>query len=359
MQEEHGEDHRDENVARGLADRIEKLAAGREIKIMHVCGTHEYTITKSGIRSLLPKNVRVVMGPGCPVCVTPQAEIDAVVEMAESGKTICTYGDLLRVPGTKTSLYDSRGEVRIVQSISQAVEFAREHPEKEVVFMAVGFETTAPTTAAVLLDGPPDNFSILVSHRLVPPAMRWLMQQGEANLSGFLLPGHVCVISGIAEYEQFAVPQVIAGFEPLQVMYGLYMLVKQITEGRAEVENAYASAVRREGNVKARRMMGEVFDVCDIMWRGFPVIPASGLRLKPGFEKYDALKKYGITLKPGGETKGCLCNELLRGIREPTDCRLFGRACTPLKPVGACMVSTEGACRIWYTYGRGAKLVKE
>jgi hydrogenase expression/formation protein HypD len=349
----------EEQVARGLAAQIEKLAAGREIKIMHVCGTHEYTITKSGIRSLLPKNVKVVMGPGCPVCVTPQAEIDAIVELAERGKVICTYGDLLRVPGTKSSLYDSVGDIHIVQSISQAVDYAREHPDKEVVFMAVGFETTAPTTAAVLLTGPPDNFSILVSHRLVPPAMKWLMEQGEANLSGFLLPGHVCTISGIVEYEQFKVPQVIAGFEPLQVMYGLYMLVKQIVEGRAEVENAYASAVKREGNVKAKHMMAEAFDVCDIMWRGFPVIPNSGLKLKPQYQKYDALKKYGITLKGSAETKGCLCNQLLRGIKEPTDCKLFGRACTPLKPVGACMVSTEGACRIWYTYGKAIKTVKE
>jgi len=348
----------EEQVARGLASQIEKLAAGREIKIMHICGTHEYAITKSGIRSLLPKNVKVVMGPGCPVCVTPQAEIDAIVELAEKGKVICTYGDLLRVPGTKSSLYDSVGDIHIVQSISQAVDYAREHPDKEVVFMAVGFETTAPTTAAVMLSNPPDNFSVLISHRLVPPAMKWLLEQGEASLSGFLLPGHVCTISGIGEYEQFKVPQVIAGFEPLQVMYGLYMLVRQIVEGRAEVENAYTSAVKREGNVKARHMMAEVFDVCDIMWRGFPVIPGSGLKLKPQYEKYDALKKYAITLKGGVETKGCLCNQLLRGIKEPTDCKLFGRACTPLKPVGACMVSTEGACRIWYTYGKAHKTVK-
>ncbi len=348
----------EEQVARGLASQIEKLAAGREIKIMHICGTHEYAITKSGIRSLLPKNVKVVMGPGCPVCVTPQAEIDAIVELAEKGKVICTYGDLLRVPGTKSSLYDSVAAIHIVQSISQAVDYAREHPDKEVVFMAVGFETTAPTTAAVMLSNPPDNFSVLISHRLVPPAMKWLLEQGEASLSGFLLPGHVCTISGIGEYEQFKVPQVIAGFEPLQVMYGLYMLVRQIVEGRAEVENAYTSAVKREGNVKARHMMAEVFDVCDIMWRGFPVIPGSGLKLKPQYEKYDALKKYAITLKGGVETKGCLCNQLLRGIKEPTDCKLFGRACTPLKPVGACMVSTEGACRIWYTYGKAHKTVK-
>jgi hydrogenase expression/formation protein HypD len=346
-----------EQLARGLAEKIEKLAAGKDIKIMHVCGTHEYTITKSGIRSLLPPNVKVVMGPGCPVCVTPQSEIDAIVELAEQGKIITTYGDLLRVPGTKSSLYDSVGDIRIVQSIAQAVDIARENPSKEVVFMAVGFETTAPTTAAVLLASPPDNFSVVLSHRLVPPAMKWLMEQGEAQLSGFLLPGHVCTITGIHEYEVFPVPQVIAGFEPLEVMYGLYMLVKQITEGRAVVENAYARAVRPEGNAKAVRMMAEVFDVCDIVWRGFPSIPGSGLKLKPQFEKYDALKKFGITLVDRKVTTGCLCNQLLRGIKEPTDCKLFAKVCTPLKPVGACMVSSEGACRIWYTYGRAHKLV--
>jgi len=347
----------EQQTAKGLAEQIAKLAAGREIKIMHVCGTHEYTITKSGIRSLLPPNVKVVMGPGCPVCVTPQAEIDAVVALAEQGKIICTYGDLLRVPGTRSSLYDSVGDIRIVQSIAQAVEIARQSPDREVVFMAVGFETTAPTTAAVLLAGPPDNFSIVVSHRLVPPAMQWLMKQGEAKLSGFLLPGHVCTIAGIHEYEAFPVPQVIAGFEPLEVLYGLYLLVKQIAEGRAVVENAYPRAVRPEGNPKARKMMAEVFDVCDIRWRGFPVIPNSGYRLKPQYEKFDALKKFGIELKEVKVTTGCLCNELLRGIKEPTDCKLFGKACTPLKPVGACMVSSEGACRIWYTYGKAHKVV--
>ncbi len=345
-----------EQLAKGLAEKIEKLAAGREIKIMHVCGTHEYTITKSGIRSLLPANVKVVMGPGCPVCVTPQSEIDAIVELAEQGKIICTYGDLLRVPGTKSSLYDSVGDIRIVQSIAQAVDIARQNPSKEVVFMAVGFETTAPTTAAILLASPPDNFSVVLSHRLVPPAMKWLMEQGEASLSGFLLPGHVCTIAGTKDYEAFKVPQVIAGFEPLEVLYGLYLLVRQVVEGRAEVENAYPRAVKPEGNVKALRMMNEVFDTCDIVWRGFPSIPGSGLKLKPQYEKYDALKKFNIELVDRKTTTGCLCNQLLRGIKEPTDCRLFGKACTPLKPVGACMVSSEGACRIWYTYGRAHKI---
>lgn len=346
-----------EQLAKGLAAKIEKVAAGREIKIMHVCGTHEYTITKSGIRSLLPKNVKVVMGPGCPVCVTPQSEIDALIALAEQGKIICTYGDLLRVPGTRSSLYDTVGDIHIVQSISQAVDTARENPSKEVVFMAVGFETTAPTTAAVLLNDLPENFSMIVSHRLIPPAMKWLMEQGEANISGFLLPGHVCTIAGTIEYEQFRIPQVIAGFEPLEVLYGLYLLVKQVVDGRAEVENAYPRAVKPEGNPKALQMMGKVFDTCDIMWRGFPVIPNSGYKLKPQFEKYDALKKFGIKLVDVKATKGCLCNELLRGVAEPTDCKLFGKACTPLKPIGACMVSTEGACRIWYTYGRASKTV--
>jgi hydrogenase expression/formation protein HypD len=348
-----------EQLARGLAAKIEKIAAGREIKIMHVCGTHEYSITKSGIRSLLPKNVRIVMGPGCPVCVTPQNEIDVLIKLAQDGKTIYTYGDLLRVPGSYSSLYDTVGDIHIVQSISQAVDAARKEPSKDAVFMAVGFETTAPTTAAVMLQDPPENFSVVTSHRLIPPAMKWLLEQGEAQIDGFLLPGHVCVIMGSHEYEEFHVPQAIAGFEPVEILYGLYMIVKQIVEGRAVVENAYPRAVKPEGNVKAIGMMHEVFDVTDVTWRGFPVIPDSGLKLKPEFQKYDALHKYGLKLGESIATKGCLCNEVLRGIRDPTDCKLFGKACTPIKPVGACMVSTEGACRIWYTYGRAAKVIKE
>ena len=324
----------------------------RDIRVMHVCGTHEAAIAKYGIRSVLPKQMKIVMGPGCPVCITPQGEIDAAVELAERGCIVCTYGDLLRVPGSKSSLEKVDGDVRIVQGITKAVEIAREHPDREVVFISVGFETTVPTVAATLMTAPPENFSVLVSHRLVPPAMEWLMAQGEASLDGFILPGHVCAVMGYHEYEQFKVPQVVAGFEPEDVLLGLLMLAEQIENGEAKVENAYPRVVSREGNVKAQRLMHEVFTPTDVEWRGFPVIPNSGLMLKPEFEQYDAQKKFDLVYEKVTKKAGCICDQVLRGIADPTDCKLFGKVCTPRVPVGPCMVSHEGACRIWHQYNQ-------
>ncbi|MBP2132629.1 hydrogenase expression/formation protein HypD [Methanomicrobium sp. W14] len=321
----------------------------REYTFMHICGTHEAAIAKSGLRSILPKGLKIVMGPGCPVCITPQGEIDAALELAEKGCIIATYGDLMRVPGTKGSLDSCGGDVRVVQGVHKAVEIAKE-TDKEVVFISVGFETTAPTVAAAILTNPPDNFSILCSHRFVPPAMKFLIEQGEASLDGFMLPGHVCVVAGYEMYEQFHIPQVVAGFEPEDILLGLYMLVKQVKEGRAEVENAYPRAVVREGNKKAMQMVYKVFEPCDVEWRGFPVIPDSGLRLKEEFGKYDALKKFGVEVKHVEKNSACICDKVLRGISDPTDCKLFGKACTPKNPVGPCMVSHEGACRIWALY---------
>ncbi|MBO7388327.1 MAG: hydrogenase formation protein HypD, partial [Methanomicrobium sp.] len=319
----------------------------RDYTFMHICGTHEASIARSGLRSVLPEGLKIVMGPGCPVCITPQGEIDAALELAAKGCIIATYGDLMRVPGTNGSLDTCGGDVRVVQGVHKAVEIAKEVPDKEVVFISVGFETTAPTVAATLLTEPPENFSILCSHRFVPPAMKFLLEQGEAKLDGFMLPGHVCVVTGYAMYEQFKVPQVVAGFEPEDILLGLYMLVKQAKEGRADVENAYPRAVERMGNQKAMKMLYEVFEPTDVEWRGFPVIPDSGLKLKPKYEKYDALKKFGVEIKHVEKNSACICDKVLRGIRDPTDCKLFGKACTPRKPVGPCMVSHEGACRIW------------
>jgi hydrogenase expression/formation protein HypD len=289
------------------------------------------------------------MGPGCPVCITPQGEIDCALGLAEKDITLTTYGDLLRVPGSRGSLESSGGDVRVVQGIHKAVDIARECGN-DVVFLSVGFETTAPTVAATLLAHPPGNFSILSCHRLVPPAMGWLLSQGEARLDGFLLPGHVCTVSGYREYEQFPVPQVVAGFLPEDILLGLLMLLRQARAGEHRVENAYPRAVCRDGNPKAKEVMDRVFEPCDAEWRGFPVIPGSGLRLRKEFEAYDALKKYGLTVKHVETHTACLCDRVLRGIAQPTDCRLFGKACTPRTPVGACMVSHEGACRIWHTY---------
>lgn len=323
----------------------------RPYTFMHICGTHEAAIAHSGLRSVLPDNLKIVMGPGCPVCITPQGEIDAAIDLAEKDCIIATYGDLMRVPGTKGALDSIGKDVRVVQGVHKAVEIA-EKTDKEVVFISVGFETTAPTVAATILQEPPENFSILSCHRFVPPAMQYLLEQGEAKLDGFLLPGHVCVVAGYQEYEQFPVPQVVAGFEPEDILLGLLMLVQQVKEGRAEVENAYPRAVSREGNPKAMQMMYEVFEPCDVEWRGFPIIPASGLRLKEKYAKYDAQKKFDIEIKHVEKHSACICDKVLRGVADPTDCKLFGKVCTPRKPVGPCMVSHEGACKIWALYNQ-------
>jgi hydrogenase expression/formation protein HypD len=316
---------------------------------MHICGTHEAAIARAGLRSVLPERLKIVMGPGCPVCITPQGEIDAALGLVRNGCTVATYGDLLRVPGTKGSLESSGGDVRVVQGIHKAVEIAQK-TKNDVVFISVGFETTAPTVAAALLAKPPENFSILSCHRIVPPAMKWLLEQGEAKLDGFVLPGHVCTVTGYYEYEQFPVPQVVAGFEPEDILLGLVMLARQIREGTYRVDNAYPRAVRREGNTKARQIMYKVFEPCDVEWRGFPVISGSGLRLRYEFEQYDAQKKYNIVFEHVGKHTACICDRVLRGIASPSDCRLFGKACSPRTPVGPCMVSHEGACRIWHVY---------
>lgn len=321
----------------------------RDLTFMHICGTHEAAIVRHGIRSLLPENLKIVMGPGCPVCITPQGEIDAALELVEKGFILATYGDLLRVPGSKGSLESSGGDVRVVQGVHKAVEIA-EGTDKEVIFISVGFETTAPTVAATLLTSPPENFSILSYHRLVPPAMKWLLDQGEANLNGFILPGHVCTVMGYIDYEQFPVPQVVAGFEPEDILLGLLMLVEQVREGAHRIDNAYPRAVCREGNTKAKKVMYDVFEPSDVEWRGFPVIPQSGLRLKSEFSRYDAQKKFGLRFRHVSKHSACICDKVLRGISQPSDCKLFDKVCTPRTPIGPCMVSHEGACKIWHTY---------
>lgn len=321
----------------------------RDLTFMHICGTHEAAIARTGLRSLLPKGLKIVMGPGCPVCITPQGEIDAALELASKDIIIATYGDLLRVPGSRGSLESCDGDVRVVQGVHKAVEIAN-HTDKEVVFVSVGFETTAPTVAATILSRPPSNFSILSSHRLVPPAMKWLLAQGEAALDGFVLPGHVCTVMGYREYEQFPVPQVVAGFEADDILLALLMLADQVKSGVHRVDNAYPRAVTREGNVKAQEVMYTVFEPVDVEWRGFPVIPQSGLRLKEEFAEFDAQKKFDIEFKHVGKHSACICDKVLRGIASPSDCKLFGKGCTPRVPVGPCMVSHEGACRIWQLY---------
>jgi hydrogenase expression/formation protein HypD len=331
-----------------IADTLHELV-DREFTFMHICGTHEAAIARTGLRSVLPERLKIVMGPGCPVCITPQGEIDAALDLVDKDCIVTTYGDLLRVPGSKGSLESSGGDVRVVQGVHKAVEIARK-TNKEVVFISVGFETTAPTVAATILTKPPENFSILSCHRIVPPAMKWLLEQGEAKLDGFMLPGHVCTVTGYEDYEHFPVPQVVAGFEPEDILLGLLMLVRQVQEGTHRVDNAYPRAVTREGNLKAKKVMYRVFEPCDVEWRGFPVIPGSGLRLKKEFEQYDAQKKFSIVFRHISKHTACVCDKVLRGIAQPSDCKLFSKVCNPRTPVGPCMVSHEGACKIWHMY---------
>ncbi|HOC78081.1 MAG TPA: hydrogenase formation protein HypD [Methanofastidiosum sp.] len=341
-----------------LIKKIEAMAKDiDEIKLCHVCGTHEHVITHYGIRALLPKNIQVVSGPGCPVCVTTQGEIEAAVKVAEKGAVITTFGDMVRVP-SKRSLSDAKAsglDIRIVYSINDAINLAISNPRMKVVHFAIGFETTCPTTAVAVLNSP-DNFYVLSAHRVVPPAMDLLLSSGKINLSGFIDPGHVSTIIGTKPYEhisnKFSVPQVICGFEPNDILMGIYMVLKQIKERRAEVENEYVRGVRLEGNIKAQQLMEKVFEPCDIRWRGFPIIPGSGLSLKKEFANKDAYKVFNIEIEDIPEEKGCSCPEVLRAEKNPNECPLFGNNCTPQSPKGPCMVSKEGACYISFKYDK-------
>lgn len=348
-----------------ILESIRKLEVN--VRYMHVCGTHQDTLVRYGLEPLLKSvGVEVRAGPGCPVCVTTGLEFEEVIALAESGKTVAAFGDVARAPGFDRSLLDVRAEgckVRIVYSIMDAVRLA-EKEEKPVIFMAVGFETTAPSTAATLLRSPPENFYILSCHRVIPPAVKALLEMGEIRLNGLIEPGHVSTIIGLDPYREisarYGIPQVVAGFEPLDMLIAVYMLSRQVVDGRAEVENEYTRTVRPGGNPKARRFIEEVFKPCDVVWRGFPEIKGSGLKLKPEFEAHDARMAFqdileGVYERFSGleEPAGCRCGEVLRGVIEPRECPLFGSRCTPRTPIGPCMVSIEGTCYIRYRYGEG------
>jgi hydrogenase expression/formation protein HypD len=354
---------RDKKLADDIVSRIKKSKV--KLKFMHVCGTHQDTLVKNGLDSLLKKcGVEIGQGPGCPVCVTTPREIEEMLLLARKDVVVTSFGDMMNVPGEQFSLRSMKAEgcdVRTVYGIEDAVKTARDNPDKDVVFMAVGFETTAPTTAAVIQSNPPDNFSILCCHRTIPPALRAIIEMGEIRIDGLIEPGHVSTIIGAKPYEflseKYDVPQVIAGFEPLDVLMSCWMLVKQIKSKEAKIENEYKRAVHPEGNIQAQKIMNMVFEPCDVKWRGFPVIKDSGLKLRKKFEKYDARVKYDDILaeiqgKKFFEPKGCRCGELLRGLISPFECPLFGRACTPDHPVGPCMVSVEGSCNIEYRYSK-------
>lgn len=353
-------DFKDRLLAEKIAETIRKLSSGKKFRFCHICGTHEYAITRYGLRSLLPENVEVLAGPGCPVCITPAEDLDKVISLTNEGITVSTFGDVVRVPGSRSSLAEARaqgGHVQIVYGPEDAIKLAKKNPGTDVVFFATGFETTAPTTASVILNHPPENFSVLAVHRLIPPAMEFMVGVGEHRFDGFIAPGHVSTIIGTKPYELFPkayqMPTVVAGFEPVDVLMAILMLVKQIVKGDFKVDNEYTRVVADDGNPRAQAAMEGAFDVVGGHWRGIGRMPDSALKLRDEFSDYDASLKYDIDI---GEVRDldpkCSCHLVIVGKVYPEECPLFGKACTPQRPRGPCMVSMEGTCHIAYRYGR-------
>ncbi len=355
-------EYRDLKAAEQLAGAIRQKVT-RPWTIMEICGGQTHTIVKSGLEDLLPSEIRLVHGPGCPVCVTPIELIDKAVAIAKRPEVIfCSFGDMLRVPGSTKSLFDVKAEgadVRIVYSPLDALKLAKANPEKQVAFFAVGFETTAPANAMAAWQADHDgigNFSLLVSHVLVPPAMEALLSSDSCVVQGFLAAGHVCTIMGFEEYfpiaAKYEVPIVVTGFEPLDILDGILMTVAQLEDGRHEVENQYSRAVKREGNRPAQNTIAEVFEVTPREWRGLGEIPASGFQLRGRFQKYDANRRFPFVGEPAHESPECISGLILQGIKKPHECPAFAVKCTPENPLGAPMVSSEGACAAYYHYGR-------
>ncbi|MCL4506092.1 MAG: hydrogenase formation protein HypD [Chloroflexi bacterium] len=356
------DEYRDADAAAKYASAIAQLTT-RPWTIMEICGGQTHAIVKYGIDELLPANVTLVHGPGCPVCVTPIELIDKAVELAARPDVIfCSFGDMLRVPGTHKDLLSVKalgGDVRIVYSPLDALKLAQANPTKEVVFFAVGFETTAPANAMSVYQAKQlgiANYSILVSHVLVPPAIETILSSPQNQVQGFLAAGHVCTVMGYTEYEPLAakyrVPMVVTGFEPLDILQGVYMCIKQLEEGRAEVENQYTRVVKREGNRSAQQLIAEVFEVSPRKWRGIGEIPNSGWALREIYAAYDAEKRFDIASGPVEESSECISGLIMQGVKKPEQCPAFGTRCTPEHPLGAPMVSSEGACAAYYRYRR-------
>jgi hydrogenase expression/formation protein HypD len=352
---------RDRETAQALVRRLAEVSAGRAFTFMEVCGTHTMAVHRFGLHALLPDGVRLLSGPGCPVCVTPNALVDTAVAYARRDDvTLATFGDMLKVPGSSSSLMEQKargGDVRLVYSPTDAVELARANPDRNVVFFAIGFETTTPTVAAAVREARKlDNFLVVAAGKVLPPALEALAT-GEVHVDGFVCPGHVSVVTGFDIYrpivEVHRIPCVITGFEPVDVLRAVLMLAEQVVAGEARIENEYSRVVRPEGNPIARRAIAEVFEPVDSEWRGIGMIPKSGLALRAAFAGHDALKRLPVEVEPTREHPGCICGDVLRGARTPLECTLFAEACTPAHPVGACMVSSEGTCAAYYKYGKG------
>jgi hydrogenase expression/formation protein HypD len=363
------DEYRQGDIARKLAAQIAHLTTS-PLKIMEVCGGHTHAIFKYGIEDLLPENITMIHGPGCPVCVIPLGRVDDAISIAgQPGVIFTTFGDAMRVPGSKTSLLDAKAsgaDVRMVYSPLDALKIAKKNPERQVVFLALGFETTAPSTALTVLQAAKEgvkNFSIFCNHITIVPALKALLDSPDLQLDGFLGPGHVSTVIGTRPYEfvprEYGKPVVVAGFEPLDVLQSVYMIVQQIVEGRAEVVNQYARCVNRDGNLLALQSLFEVFEPRDYFeWRGLGSIAHSGMKLSAKYAAFDAELKFNVPGLRIADPKACQCGEILKGVKRPWECKVFGTACTPETPIGSCMVSSEGACAAYYNFGRLSKIAE-
>jgi hydrogenase expression/formation protein HypD len=354
------DEFRQTEVAQRLAEKIRRTVGRQKMTFMEVCGTHTMSIARNGIREMLPENITLISGPGCPVCVTPNRFVDTAIALSRCPDVIiATFGDMIKVPGSTSSLETERargGDVQVVSSTLDALNLAWKHPAKKIVFLGIGFETTAPTVAASILEAKRlflKNYQVLCAHKTMPPAMNAL-SQGEIRIDGYLCPGHVSTIIGSAAYlpivNTYRIGCVIAGFEPLDVLQSILLLVQQVLNDSPSVENEYSRAVQHEGNRKAKGLLSEVFDSCDSEWRGIGTIPQSGLKIRESYRQWDASVQIPVQVEPTREHRSCRCGEVLRGRIRPPECSLFGKGCTPDTPIGACMVSTEGTCAAYYKY---------
>lgn len=350
-----------ERYSAPLVRAIKQVAGSRPITLMEVCGTHTVAIYRHGINTLLPQTIEILSGPGCPVCVTANEFIDRAITYARKERfIIATFGDMMKVPGSRSSLAEEKArgaDIRIVYSALEAVDSAAASLDHEVIFLAIGFETTAPTVAAAVLEAKKrnlSNFHILCDHKVLPPALRAIVEGGELKLQGLICPGHVSVVTGLRMYDFLArehgIACVVTGFEPVDILESIYLLVSMITSGQASVVNEYSRVVLVEGNQRAQQLMHEVFEPCDATWRGLGTLPLSGLKLRPEYGDLDANRVFPVTIDPPREHPQCICGDVLRGTKRPTDCSLFRTVCTPETPVGACMVSSEGNCAAYYKY---------
>lgn len=360
-------DFRNLKAAQALAEEIRGIAPERELRIMEVCGGHTAAIFKYGLPDLLPKTVRLMSGPGCPVCVTSNYFLDYAIALSRRPEVMITsFGDLLRVPGSRSNLLAEKSagaDVRICYSSLDALELAIKNPEKKVVFLGIGFETTAPTVAAAIRRAQEqgvNNFYVLSALKTMPEAMKGLVSSGELALDAFICPGHVSVITGTSIYEflarDFRTPCVVTGFEPLDLLQAILMIIRQVRDGRSQVENQYTRALRGEGNRTAQALLNEVFVSADVAWRGLGVISSSGLELAPAFASFDAFKQFPLALEQPKDNPGCICGAIMRGVSSPLECKLFAKACTPAGPKGSCMVSDEGSCATYFKYARDREL---